>query len=52
MNRTTTWDLDYRKQMSDPEMRALVEQELEAPRSRRVVVARRAGAFDCVQGRS
>ena len=32
MKKTTKWDLYYQKQMGDPEMRALIEEELEALR--------------------
>jgi transcriptional regulator with XRE-family HTH domain len=32
MRKITNWDLYYRKQMGDPEMRALVEDELKALR--------------------
>ena len=32
MKKTTNWDLYYRKQMGDPEMRALIEEELKALR--------------------
>ena len=32
MKKTTNWDLYYQKQMSDPEMRGLVEEELKALR--------------------
>jgi len=32
MKKTTSWDLYYQKQMGDPEMRALVEEELKALR--------------------
>ncbi len=32
MKKTTNWDLYYQKQMGDPEMRALIEEELKALR--------------------
>ena len=32
MKRTSNWDLYYQKQMGDPEMRALIEEELKALR--------------------
>ena len=32
MKKTTNWDLYYQKQLGDPEMRALIEEELEALR--------------------
>ena len=32
MKKTTNWDLYYQKQMSDPEMRALIDEELKALR--------------------
>lgn len=32
MRKTTNWDLYYQKQMGDPEMRALIEEELKALR--------------------